>query len=343
MFSSQSNANSKPHLIILGAGASIASYYDWGASGPVLPSMNSLAKDLGLSKKIEKYGLNPEKNFEDLYSEICESGEYDELVLLMKSRIVSYFSKLRLPDTVTVYDKLILSLRDKDCIATFNWDPFLIQAWNRNYNAVRGNVPHLLFLHGNVGVNICDKCRRQYFESSVCRNCGNLTEKVDLLYPVKNKNYASSEYLKIQWSLLSKVVSQSYLLTIFGYSAPKTDIEARKILLSAWSNNSVHEFAETEIVDIADKRAVEKNWKDFLFSHHYSIHKNINNSWLLKNPRRSCDSFSGSTLHCRPWDLKPMPRFKNLKRLHTWIMDKVEEEIKMKNGKINNFDEGTTT
>ena len=121
MFSSQSNANSKPHLIILGAGASIASYYDWGASGPVLPSMNSLAKDLGLSKKIEKYGLNPEKNFEDLYSEICESGEYDELVLLMKSRIVSYFSKLRLPDTVTVYDKLILSLRKKIGLRHLSW------------------------------------------------------------------------------------------------------------------------------------------------------------------------------------------------------------------------------
>ena len=140
MFSSQSNANSKPHLIILGAGASIASYYDWGASGPVLPSMNSLAKDLGLSKKIEKYGLNPEKNFEDLYSEICESGEYDELVLLMKSRIVSYFSKLRLPDTVTVYDKLILSLRDKDCIATFNWDPFLIQAYKNKMKNKPGKI-----------------------------------------------------------------------------------------------------------------------------------------------------------------------------------------------------------
>jgi len=217
----------------------------------------------------------------------------------------------------------------------------LIQAWNRNYKAVNGNVPHLLFLHGNVGVCICNKCRRQYFGQRFCTKCGGQTESIELLYPVKNKNYASSEYLKTQWNLLSQVINKSYLLTIFGYCAPKTDAEARKILLEAWSTNTARQFTETEIIDIADKRYVSSNWEEFFFSHHYQIHKDISCSWLFKNPRRSCDSFSGSTLFCRPWDLKPIPKYKNLKRLHTWLRACVEEEEKMEKGELANFDEGT--
>jgi hypothetical protein len=33
---------------------------------------------------------------------------------------------LELPDHPTVYDHLLLSLRKKDAIFTFNWDPFLL-------------------------------------------------------------------------------------------------------------------------------------------------------------------------------------------------------------------------
>jgi len=113
MISNQSNRNSRPHLVILGAGASIAAYNDWGATGPVLPSMNSLAKDLGLSDIIEKHGFCSETNFEDLFSKICGLKEYSELISIIKRRIVVYFSDLKLPDMVTLYDKLILSLRKK--------------------------------------------------------------------------------------------------------------------------------------------------------------------------------------------------------------------------------------
>ncbi|MHA1748548.1 MAG: hypothetical protein ACTSXN_02865 [Promethearchaeota archaeon] len=39
-------------------------------------------------------------------------------------------------ESPTIYDYLILSLRKKDVIATFNWDPLLVQAaWkNRNFD-----------------------------------------------------------------------------------------------------------------------------------------------------------------------------------------------------------------
>jgi hypothetical protein len=39
-----------------------------------------------------------------------------------------YFAQLELPVEPTIYDALLLSLRDKDAVFTFNWDPFLFQA-----------------------------------------------------------------------------------------------------------------------------------------------------------------------------------------------------------------------
>jgi hypothetical protein len=44
----------------------------------------------------------------------------------LERAVFDYFSSLQLPDEPTLYDHLVLSLRPKDVIATFNWDPFLI-------------------------------------------------------------------------------------------------------------------------------------------------------------------------------------------------------------------------
>ena len=48
-----------------------------------------------------------------------------------------------IPDDVTLYDYLVLSLTDKDAIISFNWDPFLVQAYRRNIDV--GNLPQLIF------------------------------------------------------------------------------------------------------------------------------------------------------------------------------------------------------
>ena len=42
--------------------------------------------------------------------------------------LLDYFSSLALPEHPSIYDYLVLGLRPKDVIATFNWDPFLMLA-----------------------------------------------------------------------------------------------------------------------------------------------------------------------------------------------------------------------
>lgn len=40
--------------------------------------------------------------------------------------------EIQIPERPTIYDQLLLNLRPKDLIATFNWDPLISQAYKRN-------------------------------------------------------------------------------------------------------------------------------------------------------------------------------------------------------------------
>ena len=54
-----------------------------------------------------------------------------EVKVELEATIREYMSSFELPNKATIYDFLVLSLTSKDLIATFNWDPFLVQALSR--------------------------------------------------------------------------------------------------------------------------------------------------------------------------------------------------------------------
>ncbi|MEA3296456.1 MAG: hypothetical protein U9R56_01160 [candidate division Zixibacteria bacterium] len=61
----------RPHVVILGAGASLASFPDGDKNGLRLPLMNDLVTVCGLSEVLEKHGIGAEVgNFEELYSDL---------------------------------------------------------------------------------------------------------------------------------------------------------------------------------------------------------------------------------------------------------------------------------
>ena len=92
----------------------------------------------------------------------------------------TYFESLRIPAQPTFYDYLVLSLREKDVIATFNWDPLLLQAYRRNSPIRR--LPQLAFLHGNVGLGICTNDKRKGHLGKVCGQCKNPFSLFDWIY-----------------------------------------------------------------------------------------------------------------------------------------------------------------
>ena len=316
-----------PHVVILGAGASIAAYNDWGKSGPRLPSMHDLIDVLGLGPEINNAGFDTDGlNFEAFYNDLHSSGSNHDLREFIENRVYEYFCSLTLPDTPNLYDYLVLSLREKDIIATFNWDPFLVQAYLRNEVVTKTRRPEIVFLHGNVIIATCFECRAVGIYGRRCTICGKLLKQSKLLYPVKQKDYSSDPYIKDSWDFLRKRLNHAYYLTIFGYSAPVTDVEARSLMLDVWKDNSTLELAEVEIIDVKPREQIEATWDDFFVSHHYSISQDIYNSQLYRFPRRSCDAFASATLMCDPWIDNPFPRFETLQELQMWVAPLIDEE-----------------
>jgi hypothetical protein len=289
--------------------------------------MQNLMDVLELRNEIRNYGYDlDELNFEAFYDNLVSAGNNEKLRVFIEHRVFEYFSKLKLPDSPSLYDYLVLSLRKKDVIATFNWDPLLWQAFMRNEGVTKIHRPRILFLHGNVSVGICTKDETAGVLGRRCSKCGNSFEPSRLLYPVKHKNYTNDPFIKAQWDSLRCYLERGYYLTIFGYSAPQTDVEARALMLEVWKANSTHELSEVEIIDVKTRSDIEASWYEFCHSHHYSVISDIENSYLFKFPRRSCDAFAAATLMLNPWDDNPFPQFKSQEELHSWVQPLIEEE-----------------
>jgi hypothetical protein len=288
--------------------------------------MHNLIEATGISPLLEAKEGKVE-NFESFYSDLVASGRDDELVSEIENRIHSYFSGLQIPDRPTVYDYLLLCLREKDVIATFNWDPLLAQAHERNLNVKR--LPTVLYLHGNVGIGLCNKHRTMGFARQQCENCGRPLDSARLLYPVKQKNYTDDEFIANQWQQLEWYLEHAYWITIFGYSAPVTDVEARELMLKVWSKNSVRDFAQFEVIDTRSKAELTKAWRDFIIRQNFVSYTKAFQTYLFTHPRRSCDAFAGATMQQRPWKDNPIPpSFQTLDQVQEWISPLLEEEEK---------------
>ena len=109
-----------PHLVLLGAGASLASFPNGDKNGVKLPLMNSLVDKLDLNRFIPKKYENLTSDFEKLYSKLADDSSLFSAKKAIDDKVFEYFYDMEIPDKPTLYDYLILSLRKKDLIATFN-------------------------------------------------------------------------------------------------------------------------------------------------------------------------------------------------------------------------------
>lgn len=317
--------NHAPHVILLGAGASLAAFPAGDANRRKLPLMRNLVEVVGLGELLAAHGVRDGyEDFEALYDGLASDNVKPELLQSLEDQLHAYFSGMRLPEKVTLYDLLLLSLREKDVIATFNWDPFLAQAFRRNRSIQR--LPKILFLHGNVEVGACREHRRSGFIEQRCSVCGNLMEPSRLLFPVKHKDYTSDPFIRSEWEQLQQALEHAYLVTIFGYSAPITDFEARSLLLKKWMANPTRELAEIDIVDIRPREDIESSWSDFFVRQHYGIFPDVKRTKSFHHPRRSCEAFAMATLQQDPWTENDFPQVRCLEDLHAWLLPLIKEE-----------------
>lgn len=319
-------SRSAHHLVILGAGASRAACPNGDRNGKKLPVMNEIGEALNLNSILSDYGISYDGgNFEEFYSNLIIDQKDSELISKIEMVIYEYFSSLELPDEPTIYDYLLLSLREKDVIATFNWDPLLFQACTRNKMFP---LPHILFLHGNTAVGYCPSTDHQVFGTlgANCPSCAKRFIPLKLLYPVTSKDYSNDPFIKSQWEILEKVIDHTFVFTIFGYSAPTTDVKAREIMKKAWDNTSNKDIGEIEIINIEEHNKLHAAWDEFIVRSHYRIYDSYFDSLQYKWPRRSCEKIWNQFFMLRLAEENPQPKNTDLKSLQAWHLPLTEFE-----------------
>jgi len=319
----------RPHLVILGAGATLAAFPNGDANGRKLPLMKDLAETCGIRSIINQHKIAYDTDdFEAFFSELVSSGQCPDAVGEIEEAIFEYFANMELPEEPTLYDHLVLSLRPKDVIATFNWDPFLRQALSRNHSFTE--MPTPLFLHGNVAIGVCTRhmpitVSQRYGH---CRRCGGMLEASRLLYPVAQKNYNSDIFTEKSWEVVQKVLEDAYLVTIFGYSAPATDVEAINLLKRGWGDSSQRSLEQFEIIDVKDEEELRATWDPFIHSHHYECTDDFYMSYIANHPRRTCDAQFDRLMNCVFLKKNPLPRYASWDELHKWLEPIIEDERK---------------
>ena len=68
------------------------------------------------------------------------------------------------------------------------------------------------------------------------------------------KDYKTNEYIKKCWEGIDYILSNSYMITIFGYSAPSSDVEAVGLLKKAWGEKENRQLEEVSVIDIIDEK-----------------------------------------------------------------------------------------
>ena len=314
----------RPHVVILGAGASLAAFPKGDKNGLRLPLMSDLITVFGLDEVLENHGISSAVgNFEELYSDIHGTGNLDTLKDI-EAKVTEHFSKLELSDGPTIYDLLVISLRSKDLIATFNWDPFLWQALSRNRRWI--DVPNAAFLHGNVAVGYCADDWKMGPSGTRCPVCRKPYESTPLLYPIKQKNYQDNHFIKAEWSKLRRYLDSTYMITIFGYSAPDSDVEAIDLMKEAYKEPGIRELEQIEIIDIKTEDELRQTWSPFIVSHHYQICDDFYDSWIANHPRRTCDTMWQQLMECRFLDPHHLPITDDWNVIREWYQPLIEAE-----------------
>jgi hypothetical protein len=315
----------RPHVVILGAGASLAAFPHGDGNRVRLPLMADFVEIVGIEKmlrsaKIDYQGIN----FEEVYSRLSEKPEYASLIQDIEATTYSYFSRMRLPASPTIYDHLILSLREKDLIATFNWDPFLYFACLRNYRFAK--LPHCVYLHGSVAVGYCLAHKKKGMIGHSCSVCQQPFDKSRLLFPVLSKNYSTDQFIAGEWQTLRNYLKSAYIVTIFGYSAPQSDVEAINLMKEAWGEVEKRNLEEFEIIDIKKASDLANTWKEFIHSHHYITSENFYDSHIARHPRRSCEAMWNQLMECKFLQDNPLPREMSLDEFYGWMRPLLEAE-----------------
>ena len=309
-----------PHVVLLGAGASKAACQEGDGNDQLVPLMNELPSVLGDTwRNLVENVPGTWRGFEAQFTWLRNQSKYQRDLENVEQLIHRHFQNLKLPDHATIYDHLVLGLRRKDIIATFNWDPFLMLAHRRNRDVA--DLPDIRFLHGCVSHASCPVHDVLGVPGEQCPKCGDLLVGGVLLFPDQEKDYTEDTLVSRDWRAVTDRLKKAFHLTIFGYSGPSTDHLAKELILEQWRKSRLHQVGHVEIIDISPACVLRRNWQSFIPFHHEMIVSSFWDSIIAKWPRRTAEYKLGASLYATPSEQIGPYRTDSLEELQQWHLE----------------------
>ena len=177
-------------------------------------------------------------------------------------------------------------------------------------------LPKLFFLHGNVAIGYCAQdevsgiTNRPGIIGQSCSRCGQPFAPSKLLFAVATKDYQDNPFTIREWKAARFYLQNCFMFTVFGYCAPKTDVEAVGLLEEAWGDVEERQLEQTEIICRlgADHEVLRATWAPFIHTHHYEIFDSFFDSWLANHPRRTGEAYWSQYLEAQFITDNPVPK-----------------------------------
>lgn len=288
-----------------------------------VPAIRELLIDAGID--------HPEEGFEAAYSQLRADPNRSAAADDIDAAVREHFADVEIPGAPTIYDLLLLGLRKKDLVATFNWDPLLAQAHNRLISAGASGLPEIVYLHGNVGISVCLQDRTTGPPGLLCPTCDRPLGPVPLLYPVTEKNYEANDFIKYAWAQLRWGLRNAVLVTIFGYRAPVSDVAAIREFQAAWGTPDERPVEQFELIGRpgSDPEQLRARWDRLIHTHHFTAIDDFFDSWIANHPRRTAECWYWQHVEGNFIDVNPVPRQLGLEQTVAWYGELRSHERRM--------------
>jgi hypothetical protein len=132
--------------------------------------------------------------------------------------------------------------------------------------------------------------------------------------------------LSAQWKELRNDMTDAFMFTVFGYSAPRSDVGAINLLKEGWGSPEQRSMEETEIIDIKDEDELTKVWDSFIHSHHYSVSTDFFESVLARHPRRTGEMYMAQIVNGLCAEGNPVPKHASFSELQAWFQQLLDAE-----------------
>jgi hypothetical protein len=140
-----------------------------------------------------------------------------------------------------------------------------------------------------------------------------------LLYPVRHKDYAHDPAIASQWDFLKYGLKNAFMITIFGYSGPKTDQEAISAMRQAWGTPDDRSMEQTAFITFQTEDEITEAWSEFIHTHHYERQDDFYDSWIANHPRRTGEAYFNRNYRALFIPNNPIAKDSDFPQLWAWF------------------------